>query len=47
MSENGVLRGILEFKCEEVKRRGEERRGENYVKKSLIICTAHTVLFGC
>jgi hypothetical protein len=40
--ENRALRGILGFKLDEVK-----GSGENYRMSSLMICTAHTILFGC
>jgi hypothetical protein len=40
--ENRVLRGIFGFERDEVK-----RSGENYIMRSLMICTADTILFGC
>jgi hypothetical protein len=40
--ENRVLRGVFGFKRDEVK-----RSGENYIMRSLMICTAHPILFGC
>ena len=39
--ENRVLRRILGPKRDEV-----TRNGENYIMRSLIICTPHPVLFG-
>jgi hypothetical protein len=40
--ENRVLKRIFGFK-----RDGFKRSGENYIMRSLIMCTAHTKLFGC
>jgi len=39
--ENGVLRGVVGVKRDEVK-----RNGENYIMRSLIFRTPHTVIFG-
>jgi hypothetical protein len=41
MSENRVLRRIFGLKGDEVK-----SSGENYMTRSLMICTAHQILFG-
>ena len=41
LSENRMLRRIFGLKSDEV--RGS---GENYIMRSLMICTAHPVLFG-
>jgi hypothetical protein len=40
--ENGVLRRIFGFKRDEV-----NRNGGNYIMRSLIICTAHPIIFVC
>jgi len=39
--ENGVLRRIIGFKRDDIK-----RSGENYIMRSLMICTAHPILLG-
>jgi hypothetical protein len=40
--ENRVLRGRFGFKRDEVK-----RSGENYIMRTLMISSPHTVMFGC
>jgi len=45
MSENRVLRRIFGPKGDEVTREGGGV-GENYVMRSITICTAHQILFG-
>jgi hypothetical protein len=37
-----VLRRIFGFKGDEIK-----GSGENYMMRSLMICTAHTIILGC
>jgi hypothetical protein len=41
--ENGVLRGIFGPKRDEVTEKGN---GQNYIVKSLMICTPHPILCG-
>jgi len=41
MSKNRVLRRIFEAKRDEA-----TRSGENYIMRSLMVCTPHQILFG-